>query len=272
MKSVRRAALRRCAEWIIARQEKDGCWGGIQPPWVYSLMALNLLGYGLDHPVMAKGIAGLDRYTITEDTPDGPVRRLEACQSPVWDTVLTMTALADAGLAADDPSLTRAARWVLGRGDPRPGRLAGAPAGRRRRRLGVRVRQRQLPRHRRHRRGGARAAPGRPTPSRAAIDRGAGLAGRDAVQGRRLGRVRRGQHPQARQQAAVLRLRRGHRPALGRRDRAHRGGVRRRGAGRRAGRAPRRGLAAAGAGDRTGRGSAAGARTTSTAPAPWCPR
>ena len=72
VKSVRRAALRRCAEWIIARQEKDGCWGGIQPPWVYSLMAMNLLGYGLDHPVMAKGIAGLDRYTITEDTAGRP--------------------------------------------------------------------------------------------------------------------------------------------------------------------------------------------------------
>src|SRR5215831_19364239 len=119
VKSIRRAALRRCAEWIIARQEKDGCWGGIQPPWVYSLMALNLLGYDLGHPVMAKGIAGLDRFTITEtlpskDGPDGPVRRLEACQSPVWDTILTMTALADAGLAPDDPSLVRAARWVLG--------------------------------------------------------------------------------------------------------------------------------------------------------------
>ena len=32
VKSVRRAALRRCAEWIIARQERDGCRGGIQPP------------------------------------------------------------------------------------------------------------------------------------------------------------------------------------------------------------------------------------------------
>jgi squalene-hopene/tetraprenyl-beta-curcumene cyclase len=113
-KSIRRAALRRCAEWIIARQERDGCWGGIQPPWVYSLMALNLLGYDLDHPVMARGLAGLDRFTITEDGPDGPVRRLEACQSPVWDTVLTMIGLADAGLPADHPALTRAARWVLG--------------------------------------------------------------------------------------------------------------------------------------------------------------
>jgi len=114
VKSVRRAALRRCADWIIARQERDGCWGGIQPPWVYSIMALNLLGYDLDHPVLARALAGLDRFTITEDSPEGPVRRLEACQSPVWDTVLVMIALADAGLPPDHPALSSAARWVLG--------------------------------------------------------------------------------------------------------------------------------------------------------------
>jgi squalene-hopene/tetraprenyl-beta-curcumene cyclase len=114
VKSVRRAARRRCAEWIIARQERDGCWGGIQPPWVYSLMALNLLGYHLEHPAMARGLAALDRFTITEEGPGGPVRRLEACQSPVWDTVLTMIGLADAGLPPDHPALTSAARWVLG--------------------------------------------------------------------------------------------------------------------------------------------------------------
>jgi squalene-hopene/tetraprenyl-beta-curcumene cyclase len=108
-KRARRAALRRCAEWIIARQEADGCWGGIQPPWVYSLIALNLLGYDLDHPVMRRGLDGFERYTIVE----GDVRRLECCQSPVWDTVLTMTALADAGLEADHPALVKAANWVL---------------------------------------------------------------------------------------------------------------------------------------------------------------
>ena len=70
MRAVRRAALRRCADWIIARQEQDGCWGGIQPPWVYSLIALHLLGYALNHPMIA-GLAGLDRFTITEDGPDG---------------------------------------------------------------------------------------------------------------------------------------------------------------------------------------------------------
>ena len=114
VKPVRQAALRRCAEWIITRQERDGCWGGIQPPWVYSLMALNLLGYDLDHPVMARGLAGLDRFTITEDGPAGPIRRLEACQSPVWDTVLIMIGLADAGLPSDHPALVQAGEWVLG--------------------------------------------------------------------------------------------------------------------------------------------------------------
>ena len=66
-----------------------------------------------------------------------------------------------------------------------PGRLVGAPAAARAGRLGVRVRQRQLPRHRRHRRGRPRAAPRRATPSptgcEAAVDRGVALDARHAV-------------------------------------------------------------------------------------------
>ncbi len=119
--AVRTAAYRRCADWIIARQERDGCWGGIQPPWVYSLMALHLLGYGLDHPVIQRGLDGLDRFTIWEDGPDGRVRRLEACQSPVWDTVLAMIALADAGLPGRSPGAPVGSPVGAGRGDPRAG-------------------------------------------------------------------------------------------------------------------------------------------------------
>jgi squalene-hopene/tetraprenyl-beta-curcumene cyclase len=106
--------MRRAAAWILARQEADGSWGGIQPPWVYSLLALHLLGYPLNHPALAAGLAGLAGFTIREQTPAGPVRRLEACQSPVWDTALAMTALLDAGVPAHDPGLVRAAEWLLG--------------------------------------------------------------------------------------------------------------------------------------------------------------
>ncbi|HEY7222433.1 MAG TPA: squalene--hopene cyclase [Micromonosporaceae bacterium] len=111
---VRDAARRRGAEWIIARQEADGCWGGIQPPWVYSLLALHLLGYGLDHPVVAKGLAGLDGFTVRERAPEGERRWLEACQSPVWDTALATTALLDAGVRGDDPAVVRAVDWLVG--------------------------------------------------------------------------------------------------------------------------------------------------------------
>ncbi|RGA03424.1 squalene--hopene cyclase [Microbispora triticiradicis] len=106
---LRRAALRRAAEWVVARQEADGSWGGIQPPWVYSLIALHLSGYDVSHPVMRRGLAGLDRFTIREDGS----RRLEACQSPVWDTALAVIALLDAGLPRDHPALDRAGEWLL---------------------------------------------------------------------------------------------------------------------------------------------------------------
>jgi squalene-hopene/tetraprenyl-beta-curcumene cyclase len=113
LRGLRRLAMRRAAEWVLARQEADGSWGGIQPPWVYSLLALHLLGYPLDHPAVAAGLRGLDRFLVREDTPDGVVRRLEACQSPVWDTCLAVTALLDAGVPADDPDVLAAADWLL---------------------------------------------------------------------------------------------------------------------------------------------------------------
>ena len=130
IRGLRSAALRRAQDWIVARQELDGSWGGIQPPWVYSLMALRLLGYGLDHPVMKRGIAGLDRFTIRDEKG----RRLEACQSPVWDTVLALNALADCGLPPDHPALVRGAGWVLdeeikGPGDWSVRRPGLAPGG-----------------------------------------------------------------------------------------------------------------------------------------------
>jgi len=106
---LRRHAMTIGAEWIIRRQESDGCWGGIQPPWVYSVMALHLLGYPLDHPVVQRGLEGLEGFTIVE----GDHRRLEACQSPVWDTALAMVALRDAGLRDDHPALLNATRWML---------------------------------------------------------------------------------------------------------------------------------------------------------------
>jgi len=118
---LRRVAIMRAERWIVRRQEADGSWGGIQPPWVYSLMALSLSGYSLEHPVMRRGIEGIDRFMVEDrddprqvGAPPGCSRRLEACQSPVWDTALAMIALRDGGLAYDHPALMSGAEWLLG--------------------------------------------------------------------------------------------------------------------------------------------------------------
>jgi squalene-hopene/tetraprenyl-beta-curcumene cyclase len=138
---LRRLAMARAERWIVRRQEADGSWGGIQPPWVYSLIALSLSGYPIEHPVMRRGLEGLERFMVEDEddsrgagAPPGRSRRLEACQSPVWDTALSMIALSDAGLPEDHPALVGAARWLLGeevtvRGDWAVARPRLAPGG-----------------------------------------------------------------------------------------------------------------------------------------------
>jgi len=108
-KPTRAQAIKKAAEWIVDHQEDDGSWGGIQPPWVYSLMALHTLGYSVQHPVMAKGIEGLDKFVIEEED----TLRVQACVSPLWDTALAMIGLLDSGLDPDHPALVKAGKWLL---------------------------------------------------------------------------------------------------------------------------------------------------------------
>jgi len=105
----RALSRRKLVGWITDRQEADGSWGGIQPPWVYSLIALNLEGMALDHPVMRSGLAGLDRFSLD----DRRGWRLQACMSPVWDTAWALLALRRAGMARDHPAMVRSVEWVL---------------------------------------------------------------------------------------------------------------------------------------------------------------
>src|SRR5262249_4378236 len=90
-----RARARPTAErWIVEHQEADGSWGGIQPPTVYSMMALHALGYGPDHPVVRRCVSGMhDRWMIRR--ADGSLR-VQACLSPVWDTALALVAQLEA--------------------------------------------------------------------------------------------------------------------------------------------------------------------------------
>lgn len=109
---ARKTALRSCLEWIIKHQDNDGVWGGIQPPWIYSLMALYNEGYAIDHAVLEKGLGALDDPRWRVDV--GKATWVQASTSPVWDTVLTLLAFDDAGLdERHGPEIERAVGWVL---------------------------------------------------------------------------------------------------------------------------------------------------------------
>jgi squalene-hopene/tetraprenyl-beta-curcumene cyclase len=106
---TRRRAISVAERWVRERQEADGSWGGIQPPWVWSLVMLAALGHGFEDETFARGLAGWQRFLVR----DGDRLRPEACQSPIWDTALAVLALRAAGVSADDPRLQAAGEWLL---------------------------------------------------------------------------------------------------------------------------------------------------------------
>lgn len=96
-------------QWILDHQEPTGDWGGIQPAMLNSILALHCLGYGNDHPAVARGLAALADFSI--ETTDSLV--LQSCVSPVWDTALALKALVDSGLPVAHPDLRKGAEWLL---------------------------------------------------------------------------------------------------------------------------------------------------------------
>jgi squalene-hopene/tetraprenyl-beta-curcumene cyclase len=107
----RELAIRQCLEWIIRHQEADGAWSGIQPPWIYSLMALNVEGYAVDHPVLA---AGLDAWNQHWKFEKNGATYLQASDTPVWDTVLSLLALLDCCQDFNaTPQMQVALEWIL---------------------------------------------------------------------------------------------------------------------------------------------------------------
>jgi squalene-hopene/tetraprenyl-beta-curcumene cyclase len=125
----RRLALAVAERWVRERQEADGSWGGIQPPWVWAIVMLAALGHGLEDETFRRAVEGWEGFTIDE----GDRLRPEACQSPVWDTALAVLALRAAGMSPEEDALRRAGKWLVGgevtvRGDWSI-RLPNLPAG-----------------------------------------------------------------------------------------------------------------------------------------------
>src|SRR5262249_38316825 len=96
--------------------DSDGV-GAIFPPIIYTIVSLRCFGYNDDSPELRWAVKQLEDLVLEEyDT-----LRVQPYFSPVWDTALSLIALGDSGVCADDPSIVRAVRWLLDKEVRRPG-------------------------------------------------------------------------------------------------------------------------------------------------------
>ena len=109
IRSLREKAVTAAVDWILDHQEESGDWGGIQPPMVYSILALHYLGYPLDHPAIVKGLKAIEDFCME----DALGCRMQSCISPVWDTALNALALMEAGVAPEHPAVEKACKWLI---------------------------------------------------------------------------------------------------------------------------------------------------------------
>jgi squalene-hopene/tetraprenyl-beta-curcumene cyclase len=114
---IRAAALRRAEAWMREHFADSDGLGAIYPPIIYTVVALRCLGHGDDTPEMRWALKQLDALMIEENDQ----LRLQPCFSPIWDTALTLIALADTGLSGRHAALSSGASWLVEREVRRPG-------------------------------------------------------------------------------------------------------------------------------------------------------
>jgi squalene-hopene/tetraprenyl-beta-curcumene cyclase len=113
----RARAIRAAHDWLVPRLSVPGGLGGIYPAMANAVLAMRLLGYSDDHPLVAGQIKEIEALALEE----ADRFHVQPCVSPIWDTTLAMNALLASGLPAGHPALIRATDWFLERQIMEPG-------------------------------------------------------------------------------------------------------------------------------------------------------
>lgn len=107
---LRDASVRRCESWMREHMEGEGGIGGIFPAMANAVMALKILGHTpASDADMARGIRAIEDLVLD----DGTESYVQPCVSPIWDTCLTINALAECGMAEDHPAMRAAVNWLF---------------------------------------------------------------------------------------------------------------------------------------------------------------
>jgi squalene-hopene/tetraprenyl-beta-curcumene cyclase len=107
--AIRRKATARAEHWIVERLAHSDGLGAIYPPMMYSVMALDVLGYAENHPVRAEALRQFNRLMVDRDGRFF----FQPCFSPVWDTAIAAYALSKS--EPGHSAVRKAAEWLLAR-------------------------------------------------------------------------------------------------------------------------------------------------------------
>lgn len=108
-------AFERCLSWMYERmgEGSDGI-AAVFPSMLNVIIAMQALGHDESNPLLAKAIRDFEGLFV-HDPHDF---RIQPCLSPVWDTAITLIALAESQIDEPErfrPQLEKAARWLAER-------------------------------------------------------------------------------------------------------------------------------------------------------------
>ncbi|MBM4072995.1 MAG: squalene--hopene cyclase [Planctomycetes bacterium] len=118
-RAIRQLAIRKAEQWMIDHFAGSDGVGAIFPPIIYTIISLRCLGYADDSPEMSYALEKLDDLMIEDEA----TLRVQPCFSPVWDTALSLNALAisanqSAWIEEEERNryaINRGIRWLLQR-------------------------------------------------------------------------------------------------------------------------------------------------------------
>ncbi len=107
---LRKRAIESAKNWMIKRFERSDGMGAIYPPIVWSVIALKALGYEDESPELQYNYKQLADLLLRDENG---VVRVQPCKSPVWDTAITLRALAAAGTSSSHLAMRKGVAWLL---------------------------------------------------------------------------------------------------------------------------------------------------------------
>ncbi len=108
-KLFRNKSIELAEKWTRAHMKGEGGIGAIFPAMANAVMALKVLGYPESDPDYIRGIKALDELILDK----GKEAFCQPCNSPVWDTCLSLSAILEAGIPQDHPSVKKAVEWLI---------------------------------------------------------------------------------------------------------------------------------------------------------------